>query len=216
MARYIGPVCVLCRREGEKLYLKGDRCFSPKCAIERRNYPPGPHGQSGSFRRKISDYATQLREKQKARRIYGVLERQFAKYFKESAKTTGVTGATLLQFLERRLDNVVFRLGFAASRKQARQLVLHGHFLVNGKRVTVPSYLTKPGEIVAVLETSRTSPYFQSVGKEIAHRTVAEWLSLDAPNFSGSVMALPSRQQIDSPLKEQLILPTYNLLGVSG
>ncbi len=210
MGRYIGPVCVLCRREGEKLYLKGDRCFSPKCAIERRNYPPGPHGQSGAFRRKMSDYATQLREKQKARRMYGVLERQFVKYFKESAKTTGVTGATLLQYLERRLDNVVYRLGFAASRKQARQLVLHGHLTVNGKRITVPSYLVKPGDVVAVLEASRKSPYFQTIGKDIAHRTVAEWLSLDASNLSGSIMALPSRQQIDSPLKEQLIVEYYS------
>lgn len=210
MARHIGPVCVLCRREGEKLYLKGDRCFSPKCAIERRNYPPGPHGQSGSFRRKMSDYATQLREKQKARRIYGVLERQFVRYFKESAKTTGVTGATLLQYLERRLDNVVYRLGFAASRKQARQLVLHGHFLVNGKRISVPSFLVKPGDNVTVTDGSRKSPYFQTVAKEVAHRSVAEWLTLDASNWSGNIVALPSRQQIDTALKEQLIVEYYS------
>lgn len=210
MARYIGPVCVLCRREGEKLYLKGDRCFSPKCAIERRNYPPGPHGQSGAFRRKQSDYAMQLREKQKARRIYGVLERQFQRYFKEASKTTGVTGATLLQYLETRLDNVVYRMGFAASRKQARQLVLHGHFIVNGKKATVPSYLLKPGDVVSVVEASRKSPYFQTIGKEIAHRSTVEWISLDGQNFQGSVLNLPSRKQIDSPLKEQLIVEYYS------
>ncbi len=210
MARYIGPVCVLCRREGEKLYLKGDRCFSPKCAIERRNYPPGPHGQSGSFRRKQSDYAMQLREKQKARRIYGVLERQFQRYFREASKTTGVTGATLLQYLETRLDNVVYRMGFAASRKQARQLVLHGHFMVNGKKATVPSYLLKPGDVVTVVETSRKSPYFQTIAKETAHRSTVEWLSLDGQNLQGSVLNLPSRQQIASPLKEQLIVEYYS------
>ncbi len=210
MARHIGPVCVLCRREGEKLYLKGDRCYTPKCAIERRNYPPGPHGQAASFRRKMSDYATQLREKQKARRIYGVLERQFQRYFTEAAKTKGVTGATLLQLLETRLDNVVYRLGFASSRKQARQLILHGHFAVNGKRVSVPSFLLKSGDVVSVPEESRKSLYFQGITKELSHRTPAEWLSLDAQNFSGSVVGLPSRAQIDSPLKEQLIVEYYS------
>jgi small subunit ribosomal protein S4 len=210
MGRYIGSSCVLCRREGEKLYLKGDRCFSPKCAIERRNYPPGPHGQSGTFRRKSSDYATQLREKQKARRIYGVLERQFRRYFQEASKSTGVTGAALLQYLETRLDNVVYRLGFATSRKQARQLVLHGHFTVNGKKVNVPSYLLKAGDTVAVAADSRQSPYFQQAAKELSQRSVAEWLSLDAQNFSGSVVSLPSRQQIDVLLKEQLIVEYYS------
>jgi small subunit ribosomal protein S4 len=203
-------VCALCRREGEKLYLKGDRCYTPKCAIERRNYPPGPHGQAGAFRRKASDYSTQLREKQKARRIYGVLERQFLRYFKEAAKTSGVTGATLLQNLESRLDNVVYRLGFATSRKQARQLVLHGHLAVNGRKVSVPSYLVKPGDTIGVIEDSRKSPYFQTIAKEIEHRNVVEWLSLDARNWSGSVLALPSRQQIDTPLKEQLIVEYYS------
>lgn len=210
MARHIGPVCVLCRREGEKLYLKGDRCYTPKCAIEKRNYPPGPHGQSSTFRRKMSDYATQLREKQKARRMYGVFERQFQRYFKEAAKTKGVTGATLLQYLEVRLDNVIYRLGFASSRKQARQLVLHGHITVNGKPTTVPSFLLKPGDTVAVVEDSRKNPYFQGLTKELAHRTVAEWLSLDGQNLSGRVVTLPSRQQIDSPLKEQLIVEYYS------
>lgn len=210
MARYIGPVCALCRREGEKLYLKGDRCSTPKCAIEKRNYPPGPHGQSGAFRRKRSDYATQLREKQKARRIYGVLERQFRRYFKEAAKTSGVTGATLLQYLERRLDNVVYRLGFASSRKQARQLVLHGHFQVNGKKATVSSFLLKPGDTITLAEDSRKSPYFQAVTKELTRRSVVEWLSLDAQTLSASIVSLPSRKQIDSPLKEQLIVEYYS------
>jgi len=210
MARYIGSVCVLCRREGEKLFLKGDRCMTPKCAIEKRNYPPGPHGQSGSFRRKVSDYATQLREKQKARRIYGVLERQFQRYFQEASKTTGVTGATLLQYLETRLDNVAYRLGFAASRKQARQLVLHGHFLVNGKKTTVPSYLVKPGDTIAVLESSRTSPFFERIAKELSHQQLPEWLTLDAQNLSGSVVSLPTRAQIETPLKEQLIVEYYS------
>ena len=210
MGRYLGSACALCRREGVKLYLKGDRCYSAKCAIEKRNYPPGPHGQSGSFRRKISDYATQLREKQKARRMYGVMERQFRGYFAEATKATGVTGAALLVLLETRLDNVVYRLGFAASRKQARQLVLHGHIRVNGKRVSVPSYLVKAGEQIAVAEVSRKSQYFQAVAKDLARRSVAEWLSLDAQNLAGSVMSLPSRGQIDSQLKEQLIVEYYS------
>jgi len=210
MARYIESVCAQCRREGEKLYLKGDRCYTPKCAIERRNYPPGPHGQAGSFRRKISDYAMQLREKQKARRIYGVLERQFRRYFQEASKSSGVTGAALLQQLETRLDNVVYRLGFATSRKQARQLVLHGHFLVNGEPVNVPSFALAAGDTVAVTEASRTSPYFQAIAKELARRSLAEWLSLDASNFSGSVIGLPARKQIDTPLKEQLIVEYYS------
>jgi small subunit ribosomal protein S4 len=210
MARYLGSACVLCRREGEKLYLKGDRCYSNKCAVEKRNYPPGPHGQSGSFRRKTSDYATQLREKQKARRIYGVLERQFRRYFSEATKSTGVTGAALLQLLEMRLDNIVYRLGFATSRKQARQLVLHGHFTVNGAKATVPSYVLKPGAQIAVVEDSRKSAYFQAVTKELAHRKPVEWLSLDAANFSASVLNPPSRQQIDTALKEQLIVEYYS------
>jgi small subunit ribosomal protein S4 len=210
MARYIGSVCVLCRREGEKLFLKGDRCMTPKCAIERRNYPPGPHGQSGSFRRKVSDYGTQLREKQKARRIYGVLERQFRRYFQEASKTTGVTGATLLQYLETRLDNVVYRLGFATSRKQARQLVLHGHFQVNGKKATVPSYLLKPGDTISVVESSRKSPFFEGIAKELSRQPLAEWLTLDAQNWSGTVVSLPTRAQIETPLKEQLIVEYYS------
>jgi small subunit ribosomal protein S4 len=210
MARYLGSACVLCRREGEKLYLKGDRCYSPKCAIEKRNFPPGPHGQSGAFRRKMSDYATQLREKQKARRIYGVLERQFRRYFAEASKSTGVTGAALLQLLETRLDNIVYRLGLASSRKQARQLVLHGHFTVNGEKVTVPSYIVKAGAQIAVAEASRKSTYFQSLAKELAHRKPVEWLSFDAEQLTGTVLNVPSRQQIETPLKEQLIVEYYS------
>lgn len=210
MARYLGSVCAQCRREGEKLYLKGERCYTPKCAIEKRRYVPGQHGPTGSFRRKASDYATQLREKQKARRIYGVFERQFRVYFQEAAKTSGVTGAMLLQFLERRLDNVVYRLGFATSRKQARQLVLHGHIAVNGNMINVPSFLIKAGDVVSVVETSRTSPYFQAIAKELTKKSVPAWLTLDAQNWAGTVVTLPTRQQIDVPLKEQLIVEYYS------
>lgn len=210
MGRHLGPVCTLCRREGEKLYLKGDRCYTPKCAIERRNFIPGQHGPTGSMRRKQSDYAVQLREKQKARRIYGVLERQFRRYFGEASKSKGVTGATLLQLLETRFDNVVYRLGFASSRKQGRQLISHGHFAVNGKKASVASYILKPGDVVTVAEKSRSSPYFQAVAKENARRSTLEWLELDIANYTGKVVSLPSRKQIDTPLKEQLIVEYYS------
>jgi small subunit ribosomal protein S4 len=162
------------------------------------------------MRRKASDYATQLREKQKARRIYGVMERQFRRYFADATKTTGVTGVALLQSLESRLDNIVFRLGLATSRRQARQLVMHGHFLVNGKKMTVPSVLLKAGDSIAVTEDARKNTYFQSLGKDLARHSVAEWLSFDAHNLTGSVLNLPSRQQIDTPLKEQLIVEYYS------
>ncbi len=210
MGRHLGSVCRLCRREGEKLYLKGDRCYTPKCAIERRNFIPGQHGPTGSMRRKVSDYALQLREKQKARRIYGVLERQFRRYFGEASKSKGVTGATLLQLLEMRLDNIVYRLGFSSSRKQGRQLISHGHFAVNGKKASVASYILKPGDIVTVAQVSRNSPYFQAVAKENARRSTLEWLELDIANFTGKVLSLPSRKQIDTPLKEQLIVEYYS------
>jgi small subunit ribosomal protein S4 len=200
----------LCRREGEKLYLKGDRCFSPKCAIEKRNVPPGQHGQSRAFRRKQSDYALQLREKQKARRIYGVLERQFRRYYSDAARRSGVTGAVLLQYLETRLDNVVYRMGFATSRKQARQLVEHGHFAVNGRKVSVPSFLVKPGDTLSVLDSSRGSAYFAAVAKELQGRGVPDWLTLDARGLSGRVASLPTREQIDTALKEQLIVEYYS------
>lgn len=210
MARYIGPVCKLCRREGEKLFLKGERCFTPKCAIERRNQPPGQHGTSRTFRRKVSDYGIQLREKQKARRIYGVLERQFRRYYADAARRSGVTGATLLQFLESRLDNVVFRLGFATSRKQARQLIVHGHFTVNGRRVSVPSYLVKPGDKVAVAEGSRANIYFADLSKGLKSARTPGWLTVDARQLSGDVLNLPAREQIDTPVKEQLIIEFYS------
>ncbi len=210
MARYIGPVCKLCRREGEKLYLKGERCFTPKCAIEKRNQPPGQHGASRTFRRKASDYGVQLREKQKARRIYGILERQFRRYYADAARRSGVTGAALLQYLESRLDNVVYRLGFASSRKQARQLISHGHFTVNGKKVTVASYMVKPGDVVAVAQGSRKSPYFADLEKELKSARTPSWLAVNAQQLSGNVLNLPSREQIDTPLKENLIIEFYS------
>ena len=199
MARYIGPVCKLCRREGEKLFLKGERCFSPKCAIEKRNQPPGQHGASRTFRRKVSDYGIQLREKQKARRIYGVLERQFRRYYADAARRSGVTGAVLLQYLESRLDNVVFRLGFASSRKQARQLIDHGHFTVNGKKVNIASFMVKPGDKIAVAEVSRKSVYFVDLDKGLKSARTPSWLTVDARQLSGSVLSLPTRDQIDTP-----------------
>lgn len=210
MARYIGPVCKLCRREGEKLYLKGERCFTPKCAIEKRNQPPGQHGASRTFRKKASDYSMQLREKQKARRIYGVLERQFRRYYADATSRSGVTGAVLLQYLESRLDNVVYRLGFAASRRQARQLIDHGHFTVNGKKVNIPSFLVKPGDKVAVLEASRKTIYFAELEKGLKSARTPGWLTVDARALSGNVMSLPTREQIDTAVKEQLIIEFYS------
>ncbi|OGO42403.1 MAG: 30S ribosomal protein S4 [Chloroflexi bacterium RBG_16_57_9] len=210
MARRIDPVCKLCRREGEKLFLKGERCFSPKCAIERRNYAPGMHGKKAQFRRKLSDYGVQLREKQKVRRIYGMMERQFRRYFEEAQKSKGLTGLNLLQSLERRLDNVVYRLGFAYSRAQARQLVNHGHFEVNGVKTDVPSYLLKPGDQISVREKSRNTTYFKDLPKELERVKVADWLSLDARNLGGRVVSLPNREDIEQPIKEQLIVEFYS------
>ena len=210
MARYIGSKCKLCRREGEKLFLKGDRCYSPKCAFERRSYAPGMHGRRRSFRRKTSDYGVQLREKQKARRIYGVLERQFRRYFKMAVKHKGLTGANLLQTLELRLDNVVYRFGFATSRDQARQLVLHGHFELNGRRARTPSLLVKANDVIAVRERSRKMTYFKDLQSALEHVTTPEWLSLDVENMQGHVRSLPSREQIDVPVREQLIVEYYS------
>lgn len=210
MARYNGPVCKLCRREGEKLFLKGDRCFTAKCAFEKRSYPPGMHGRRARFRRKTTDFGTQLREKQKARRIYGVMERQFRRYFGEAERRRGVTGANLLQILESRLDNTVHRLGFASSRAQARQLVRHGHFEVNGKKTDIPSFLVKPGDQIAVRAKSKSNEYFKNVAQEMEHRFVPEWLSVDIPTLSGRVLALPTREQVESPLNEQLIIEFYS------
>jgi len=210
MARHTGPVCKLCRREGEKLFLKGDRCFTAKCAFEKRSYPPGMHGRRARFRRKTTDFGTQLREKQKARRIYGVLERQFRRYFGEAERRKGVTGAHLLQILESRLDTIVYRSGFASSRAQARQLVRHGHFDVNGRKTDIPSFLVKPGDEIAVRARSMSNEYFKNVGQEMEHRFVPEWLSVDINTMSGRVLALPTRGEIETPLREQLITEYYS------
>ncbi|RQD77454.1 MAG: 30S ribosomal protein S4 [Candidatus Syntrophonatronum acetioxidans] len=207
MARYRGSVCRLCRREGMKLYIKGERCYTDKCAIERRAYAPGQHGQS---RRKPSEYGMQLREKQKARRIYGVLERQFRNYFKKAEQQKGVTGENLLQMLESRLDNIVYRLGFAGSRNEARQLVRHGHFRVNGRKVNIPSYLTRPGDEITVKERSRGTNRFKELWEIAAQRTMPEWLDLDIDNWKGRVVRLPSRDEIDVPVSEHLIIELYS------
>jgi small subunit ribosomal protein S4 len=212
MARYTGPVCKLCRREGEKLFLKGARCLSPKCAIERRSYPPGQHGKDSQFRRgRGSDYSLQLREKQKARRVYGVLERQFRRYFREALRRPGLTGSNLLAILETRLDNVVYRMGWADSRNHARQLVQHGHVSVNGRRTNIPSYLVRPGDVVSVREGSRKRQYFKDLPYYMEDRpTSTEWLSVDAAAFQGTVVRAPERRDIDLPLNEQLIVEYYS------
>ncbi len=207
MARYTGPVCRICRRHGLKLFLKGERCFGPKCAIERRNYPPGDHGQR---RRKLSEYANQLKEKQKARYVYGVLERQFRKHFGAAERRQGMTGANLLRVLESRLDNVVYRLGFADSRKQARQLVRHGHFSVNGRRTDIPSALLKAGDVVAVMPKARQLEYFKIIQEGLARKGVPAWLELDAPAMSGRVLNLPGRAEIETNVNEQLIVEYYS------
>jgi small subunit ribosomal protein S4 len=210
MARYKEAVCKLCRREGEKLFLKGERCVSPKCAFERRPYPPGSHGRQAQFRRKVSDYGLQLRAKQKTRRVYGVLERQFRRYFREAEQRRGLTGLNLLVVLESRLDNVVYRLGFSASRPQARQLVRHGHFEVNGRKVNIPSYLVKPGDVVMVRDNSRRKAYFRDLAEDLPHRNVPEWLTRDDETMTGRVMTLPERKDIDVALNEQLIVEYYS------
>ncbi len=210
MARHTGPVCKLCRREGGKLFLKGNRCFTAKCAFEKRSYPPGMHGRRARFRRKTTDFGTQLREKQKARRIYGVMERQFRRYFKEAERRKGVTGAELLQILESRLDNIVYRLGFASSRAQARQLVRHGHFDLNGRKTNIPSCLVKPGDQLAVRGKSKNKAYFKNVPQEMEHRFPPEWLSVDVDTLSGRVLALPTREEIEAPLNERLIIEFYS------
>jgi small subunit ribosomal protein S4 len=212
MARYTGPVCKLCRREGEKLYLKGARCLSQKCAVERRTYPPGQHGRDASFRRgRGSDYSLQLREKQKARRVYGVLERQFRRYFREALKRPGLTGSNLLSILETRLDNVVYRLGWADSRNHARQLVQHGHISVNGRRTNVPSFLVRPGDEISVREESRRRPYFKELRSYMEDRPQApEWLDVDIAAMKGSMVRVPERRDVDIPLNEQLIVEYYS------
>jgi small subunit ribosomal protein S4 len=211
MARYTDPVCRLCRREGVKLFLKGERCLSPKCAMEKRAFPPGDHGKANTFRRKVSDYGMQMREKQKARRIYGVLERQFRRYFGEAERRRGMTGANLLTVLESRLDNVVYRLGFADSRAQARQLVCHGHFEVNGRKTDIPSFLVNVGDIVSVRESSRNASYFKDRAQIMQGiRRTPAWLGLDLAAMRGSVAALPGREEIEIPLNEQLIVEFYS------
>jgi len=207
VARYTGAVCRLCRREGLKLFLKGERCYTDKCSIERRNYPPGEHGQA---RPKFSEYAIQLREKQKLRRIYGLLEGQFRRYFGLAERGKGVTGDTLLQLLERRLDNVVYRLGLATSRPQARQFVRHGHFLVNGRKVDIPSYSLKEGDVVTMLGRTQKNPTVEHAMEEVKGRGIPEWLSFDANTITGRVNALPTREQINLPVQEQLIVELYS------
>lgn len=210
MARYTDPVCRLCRREGVKLFLKGERCYSPKCAFEKRGVPPGMHGAKRA-RRKPSDFHRQLREKQKVRRIYGVFERQFRRYFRQALKTKGLTGTTLLVLLERRLDNVVYRLGFAASRAQARQLVTHGHFTVNGKKVDIASYQVEPGDVIQVAENSRQLTYFKDLMEQGRRHTMPpKWLAVDMPALSGRVVAMPTREDIDPNINEQLIVEYYS------
>jgi small subunit ribosomal protein S4 len=210
LARYTGPVCRLCRREGIKLFLKGQRCFTEKCAVEKRNFFPGEHGHNVRMRSKVIGYGLQLREKQKVKRIYGILERQFRRYFEKAARRKGITGELLLQFLERRLDNVVCRLGFAGSRRQARQLVRHGHIEVNGRRITIPSYLLKRGDEVAVRQNSRKMPSIVNSLQEVPGRGVPSWLSLDAESFKGQVLELPRRADIALPIEEQLIVELYS------
>ena len=205
MARYTGPSCRLCRREGQKLFLKGERCYSGKCAMEKRAYAPGQHGQN---RKKASDYGLQLREKQKAKRFYGLQEAQFHNYFVKAEAKQGITGENLLIMLETRLDNTVFRMGFASSRKEARQLVTHGHFTVNGKKADIPSLQVKPGDVIAVKAKSTSSPKF----KEIKEMTIStpEWVTIDTEKLEGKVLSVPTRAQIDTPVAEHLIVELYS------
>ena len=207
MARYTGPVCRLCRREGMKLFLKGDRCFKDKCAIERRAYPPGQHGRR---RQKILGFGLQLREKQKVKRIYGVLERQFRLYFKEAARRQGITGENLLRQLELRLDNIVYSLGFASSRPQGRQLVRHGHVSVNGRKVNVPSYQVRKGDMIEVREKSRKIGQVQQAVETASGRGIPAWLQLEPDQFRGTVVELPQRDDIRLPIQEQLIVELYS------
>ena len=207
MARYREAVCRICRREGDKLFLKGDRCYTDKCAIARRSYAPGQHGQG---RKKMSEYGTQLREKQKAKRYYGLLENQFYHYFELASKMTGKTGENLLKVLESRLDNVVYRAGFAMSRPEARQLVSHGHFTVNGKAVNIPSYMVKAGDVVAIVEKSMSSDKIKGVLEANASRPALNWLSVDKNKAQATVVNLPERSEIDLQVEEQLIVELYS------
>ncbi len=214
MAKTLSPVCKLCRREGEKLYLKGERCFTPKCSFEKRSFAPGQHGRTGSRggnrSGRESDFARQLRAKQKARRIYGVLERQFRRYYEAALQRRGLTGLNLLQILETRLDNVVYRMGFASSRSQARLLVTHGHFTVNNRRTDVPSMVIKEGDEVAVREGSRNLTYFKDMPAFAEKRTSPSWLNRDLNKLAGTISRLPERAEIDGSLNEQLIIEYYS------
>ncbi|MFH1217055.1 MAG: 30S ribosomal protein S4 [Pseudomonadota bacterium] len=208
MARYRGAVCRQCRREKLKLFLKGDRCYSDKCSFEKRSFPPGQHGQARL--RKVSDYSIQLREKQKVRRIYGMLEGQFRRYFELAEAAKGVTGENLLMLLERRLDNTLFRLGFASSRTQARQMVKHNHVLVNGKKVNIPSFLVSLHDVISIREKSRKVETINDSLESVARRGIPTWLELDQKNYSGKVKSLPDRQEVTMPIQEQLIVELYS------
>ena len=208
MARYSGSSCRLCRREDLKLFLKGDRCYGDKCSFERRSYAPGQHGQRRAG--KYSDYRVQLREKQKVKRIYGVLEKQFRGYYNRAERRKGITGTNLLVLLESRLDNIAYRMGFVSSRNQARQLVRHSHFLVNGKKVNIPSYQVKPGDVVEVREKSRTLAVITEAMETVVRRGIPNWIEVDKDNFRGTLKALPNREDLTMPIQEQLIIELYS------
>ena len=207
MARYTGPACKLCRREGKKLYLKGERCTSGKCALDRRSTAPGQHGAA---KKKMGEYGVQLREKQSTRRYYGVLEKQFKNYYEEAARKEGMTGENLLILLERRLDNTVFRMGLAESHREARQLVLHAHFTLNGKKVNIPSILVKPGDVIAVKESSRDSAKIKALAEALESKTAPKWLDVDKTNLQAKVVSFPAREDIDYDFNEQLIVELYS------
>ena len=209
MAKYTGPACRLCRREGTKLFLKGDRCFSDKCSVSRRAQAPGQHGV-GTGRKRVKEYGLQLREKQKAKRYYGILEKQFKNYFVKADKKEGQTGENLLTMIERRLDNVVYRMGMADSRREARQLVRHGHFRVNGRKVDIPSYITKKGDVITLREQSRKSPKIKMLVENISTRSVPAWISMVKENIQATITALPVRTDIDFPIEEHLIVELYS------
>ena len=207
MARYTGPACKLCRREGKKLYLKGERCTSGKCALDRRSTAPGQHGAA---KKKMGEYGLQLREKQTTKRYYGVLERQFKNYYEEAARKEGMTGENLLILLERRLDNTIYRMGLAESHKEARQLVLHAHFTLNGKKVDIPSLLVKPGDVIAVKEASKDSAKIKALAEALESKTAPKWLDVDKTNATAKVLAIPTREDVDFPFEEQLIIELYS------
>lgn len=207
MARYTGPSCRLCRRQNMELYLKGERCYTDKCAIKRRNYPPGQHGQ---LRAKVTDYGVQLREKQKVRRIYGILEKQFRSYFEKADRMKGVTGENLLSLLERRLDNIVYRLGFASSRTEARQLVKHSHFILNGRKVNIPSILVKAGDVIELREKSKKITSINESLEAVVRRGIPQWVELDKDAYKGVIKNLPVREDITMPIQEQLIVELYS------